>query len=118
MQENLAQILVALKEELMKAKFEGSYEELQERVRLQGIEGVWRICGDAKHRQFLAASGAILNFWITTKSLVIDVDRSEADRELSTRLHPVFNRPGNTLAAIIEEDIPSASSGQTSEASQ
>jgi hypothetical protein len=86
--------------------FAGSYEDLQEILRGQAIEGTWRICDDPNHRQFRAASGAILNYWTTNGRLFIDVDRSPADRELSNSLSSVLFPEGNTLQTLLEVDTP------------
>lgn len=52
----------------MKMTFSGTYAELQDAVLLTGIYGEWRNLGN--HKQFRADSGAILNWWQSTGSIL------------------------------------------------
>ena len=59
--------------------FSGTYEELQAQLGRTGIAGVWRDLGNQK--QFRAETGAILNWWESTKTL-FPQGNPEAAKEL------------------------------------
>ena len=48
-------------------KFYGYYEQLQNQLALTGIGGVWRDFGN--QNQYVANTGAILNWWRSTKTV-------------------------------------------------
>lgn len=51
----------------MARKFHGTYQELQDRVLLTGMEGRWRDLGNQK--QFFSEDGAVLNWWQSSGTL-------------------------------------------------
>ena len=51
----------------IKMTFSGTYEELQDDVKLTGIYGEWRDFGN--HKQFRSDTGAILNWWQSTGAI-------------------------------------------------
>jgi hypothetical protein len=51
----------------MKVKFPGTYAELQDIVLLTEVFGEWREIGN--HKQYRAESGAILNWWKSTRTI-------------------------------------------------
>jgi hypothetical protein len=53
---------------LTKLKFSGVFAELQDKLLLTGIDGQWRDLGNQK--QFHADSGAILNWWQSTGTIL------------------------------------------------
>lgn len=58
------------------AKFKDSYQELQDKVLLTGVEGEWHDLGNQK--QYRAESGAILNWWESSKTINFQGDKDEA----------------------------------------
>jgi hypothetical protein len=60
-------ILVIMKRRLIVIKFYGTYEQLQNQLALTGIGGVWRDLDNQK--QYVANTGAILNWWRSTKTV-------------------------------------------------
>lgn len=53
----------------MARKFYGTYEDLQDRVLLTGIDGRWRDLGNQK--QFFSEDGGVLNWWQSSGSLFV-----------------------------------------------
>ena len=49
------------------ARFNGSYQDLQDQVLLSGVYGDWIDRGN--HKQFRAETGAVLNWWMSTKTI-------------------------------------------------
>ncbi len=49
-------------------KFTGSYQDLQDKVLLTGIDGEWHEIDD-NHKQYKTESGAVLNWWISSKTI-------------------------------------------------
>jgi hypothetical protein len=49
-------------------KFTGSYQDLQDKVLLTGIDGEWREIND-NHKQYKAETGAVLNWWVSSKTI-------------------------------------------------
>jgi hypothetical protein len=64
---------------ILRDTFTGTYEELQAQMRRTRIAGVWRDLGN--HKQFRAETGAILNWWESTKTLFAQ-GNPEAAKEL------------------------------------
>jgi hypothetical protein len=65
---------------LIVIKFYGSYEGLQNLLALTGIGGVWRDFGN--HKQYVANTGAILNWWQSTKTVYFQGGPPAAKEEL------------------------------------
>jgi hypothetical protein len=51
----------------VKLKFTGTYKELRHEVKHIGVYGTWRDLGN--HKQFVANTGALLNWWQTTGTI-------------------------------------------------
>ncbi|PZP84126.1 MAG: hypothetical protein DI582_09630 [Azospirillum brasilense] len=49
-------------------KFTGSYQDLQDKVLLTGIDGEWREINE-NHKQYKAETGAVLNWWSSSKTI-------------------------------------------------
>ncbi len=60
----------------MASKFKGSYQELQDKVLLTGVNGEWSDKGNQK--QYRAENGAILNWWESSKTVQFQGDKDEA----------------------------------------
>lgn len=53
-------------------KFNGTFQELKEKVTLTGVSGKWKECGqNSIQKQYKTNSGVILNWWETTKTLQV-----------------------------------------------
>jgi hypothetical protein len=61
-------------------KFYGYYEQLQNQLALTGIGGVWRDLEN--HKQYVANTGAILNWWQSTKTVHFQGGPPAAKEEL------------------------------------
>jgi hypothetical protein len=61
-------------------KFYGYYEQLQNQLALTGIGGVWRDLDNQK--QYVANTGAILNWWRSTKTVNFQGGPPAAKEEL------------------------------------
>lgn len=48
-------------------KFNGNFKELQQCVLLAGIFGIWEDKGN--HKTYRADNGAVLNWWMSTKTI-------------------------------------------------
>jgi hypothetical protein len=71
----------------MKMTFSGTYEELQDDVKLTGIYGEWRDLG--KHKQFRSDTGAILNWWQSTGAITFQGTGLAAE-EFEAKLFDAF----------------------------
>ena len=71
----------------MEMKFSGTYEELQDDVKLTGIYGEWRDLGD--HKQFHSDTGAILNWWQSTSAITFQGPGLAAE-EFEAKLFDAF----------------------------
>lgn len=58
------------------SKFTKSYQDLQDRVLLTGIDGEWKDIGNQK--QYKAVNGAVLNWWESSKTLQFQGAKEEA----------------------------------------
>jgi hypothetical protein len=68
-------------------KFYGYYEGLQNLLALTGIGGVWRDFGNQK--QYVANTGAILNWWRSTKTVYFQGGPPAAKEELKAAFFAV-----------------------------
>jgi hypothetical protein len=73
-------ILVIMKRRLIVIKFYGSYEGLQNLLAFTEIGGVWRDLDNQK--QYVANTGAILNWWRSTKTVNFQGGPPAAKEEL------------------------------------
>ena len=71
----------------MAMRFSGTYEQLQDDVKLTGIYGEWRDLGDQK--QFVCDTGAILN-WRQSTSAITFQGPGLAAEELEAKLFDAF----------------------------
>ena len=67
-------------------KYYGSYDELQNLLALTGIGGVWRDFDNQK--QYVANTGAILNWWRSTKTVNLQGGPPAAKEELELHYLP------------------------------
>jgi hypothetical protein len=68
-------------------KFYGYYEQLQNQLAFTGIGGVWRDLGNQK--QYVANTGAILNWWRSTKTVNFQGGPLAAKQELEAAFFAV-----------------------------
>jgi hypothetical protein len=68
-------------------KFYGSYEGLQKLLAFTGIGGVWRDLEN--HKQYVANTGAILNWWRSTKTVYFQGGPPAAKEELEAAVFAV-----------------------------
>jgi hypothetical protein len=68
-------------------KFYGYYEQLQNQLALTGIGGVWRNFGN--HKQYVTNTGAILNWWRSTKTVYFQGGPPAAKEELEAAFFAV-----------------------------
>jgi hypothetical protein len=68
-------------------KFYGYYEQLQNQLALTGIGGVWRDLDN--HKQYVANTGAILNWWRSTKTVNFQGGPPVAKEELKAAFFAV-----------------------------
>jgi hypothetical protein len=68
-------------------KYYGSYDELQNLLALTGIGGVWRDFDNQK--QYVANTGAILNWWRSTKTVNLQGGPPAAKQELEAAFFAV-----------------------------
>jgi hypothetical protein len=71
-------------------KYYGSYEELQNLLALTGIGGVWRDLGNQK--QYVANTGAILNWWQSTKTVYFQGGPPATKEELKAAFFAVTSK--------------------------
>ncbi len=64
-------------------KFYGNFQQLQDRVLLTGIIGIWDDRGN--HKIYRAENGAVLNWWMSKGTILIQ-GRPEAARRLEQAL--------------------------------
>lgn len=60
-------------------KFRGTYQELQDKVLLTGINGEWRELSNG-HKQYKAETEAILNWWESSKTIQFQGNKIEAPK--------------------------------------
>ena len=68
-------------------KFQGTYEQLQNQLAHTGIGGVWRDLEN--HKQYVANTGAILNWWQSTKTVYFQGGPPAAKEELKAAFFAV-----------------------------
>ena len=68
-------------------KFQGTYEQLQNQLARTGIGGDWRDLGN--QQQYVANTGAILNWWPSTKTVYFQGGPPAAKRELEAAVFAV-----------------------------
>jgi hypothetical protein len=73
-------IRAIMKRRMIVIKFYGYYEQLQNQLALTGIGGVWRDFGNQK--QYVTNTGAILNWWQSTKTVYFQGGPPAAKEEL------------------------------------
>jgi hypothetical protein len=79
-----------MKRRIIVIKFYGCYEQLQNQLALTGIGGVWRDFGNQK--QYVANTGAILNWWQSTKTLYFQGGPPAAKQELEAAFFAVTSK--------------------------
>ena len=83
-------------------KFYGSYEGLQNLLALTGIGGVWRDFGNQK--QYVANTGAILNWWRSTKTVHFQGGPPAAKVELEVAFFAVTPKEEARPCKILDPD--------------
>lgn len=63
---------------MAKNLFRGSYQDLQDKVLLTGVGGQWKDLGNQK--QYRAETGAVLNWWGSSKTISFQGDKTEAEK--------------------------------------
>jgi hypothetical protein len=71
-------------------KFQGTYEGLQNQLAFTGIGGIWRDFGNQK--QYVANTGAVLNWWRSTKTVYFQGGPSAAKEELKAAFFAVTSK--------------------------
>jgi hypothetical protein len=80
-------IRVIKKRRLIVSKYYGSYDGLQNLLALTGIGGEWRDLGN--QQQYVANTGAILNWWRSTKTVNFQGKPPAAMKELEAAFFAV-----------------------------
>jgi hypothetical protein len=80
-------IRAIMKRRMIVIKFQGTYEQLQNQLALTGIGGVWRDLENQK--QYVANTGAILNWWQSTKTVYFQGGPPAAQEELKAAFFAV-----------------------------
>ena len=82
------------------AKFRGTYQNLQDRVLLTGINGEWREL-DNGQKQFRADTDAVLNWWETSKTINFQGDKEEATKLEAAFMTVEFDEGAVVAAPVV-----------------
>ena len=81
----------------MPNKFNGTYEELKEKVRLTGISGVWKEIPSSQ-KQYRTETGIFLNWWETSKTISIQGPEGANKDKFEEAFYKVLN--GESVSEI------------------
>jgi hypothetical protein len=83
-------------------RFYGTYDGLQNLLALTGIGGIWRDFGNQK--QYVANTGAILNWWRSTKTVYFQGGPPAAKKELEAAFFAVILKKEVRPCRILDSD--------------
>lgn len=69
---------------MSKIKFDGTFQELQDKVLLTGMYGEWEDNGN--HKLYKAETGAILNWWESSKTV-----HFQGNKKAAAQFESLFN---------------------------
>lgn len=83
-------------------KFQGSFQDLKDKVTLTGIQGEWKECGsNGNQKQYRTITGIVLNWWESSKTIQIQGPIGKDKEDFERLFHQALS---NELESLIAQN--------------